>query len=265
LRAALGPDGEEGSTTASSDGLKEDGSPKSNTELNVDHAKHNLQKWFDGSQVQEKADKNYAPQQRGRNQRQPRQQKGWGGQKSRDKTSDQPKGSAAPYNYMDGLNMDPEPAHIAEFVSKWCLDSPSYAKSHEPELGEIMSQFGAPHHNIPRKVDSDSKLDSLLSMFPYSSSDQPSLHASSFPTGSASLWVPHPTIPQDPWVSTPFDSFTKPAKKDAIWDIDKTLLLSGSGFGKGPENVDDWSDFNQVKKSFLDIEPQKVYPKAAYA
>jgi hypothetical protein len=225
-----------------------------------------VQKWFDGSQAQEKEEKTaYAPQQRNRNQRQPRQQKGWSGQKSRDKTSDvnlafDKTSDYSKYKYMDGYGVDPEPSHIAEFVSKWCMESPSGYAQAKPgsnaQLGEIMKDFGNPYHGNrsgPPKVGSDMKMDPIASLL---ANNAPPQTGSGFQ--GAPLWImPNQQAPPDPWVS-PFDSFGKSEKKDAIWNIDNTFLLNG--FGKTVPTVDQGSEFHQVKQSFLDIEPKKVYP-----
>jgi len=69
---------------------------------------------------------------------------------------------------------------------------------------------------------------------------------------------------QNPWVSSgglyDTSSFAKAEKTDAIWNRDNAFLFSG--YANAVADLEESSDWQQVKKSFLEMEPLKVYPSA---
>jgi len=135
-------------------------------------------------------------------------------------TSDQPKMIASQFNDMDGSSVDSEPS-IAELVSEWCLqEGPGDSR------------------------DSDSKLDSLLSMFPYgisenisppgsqestvTSQESMNLHESAV-SRSNNLSKTEKKEPRISWSN----SFPKPEEKekDASWSNSSLFF---NDFGEAP-------------------------------
>jgi len=111
------------------------------------------------------------------------------------------------FNDMDGFSVDSEPT-IAELVSEWCLQDAVDCD------------------------DSDYKLDSLLSKFPYQTPTSERLHniapTSSFHESTVTSqeqpkWCTEASMNLQEFSSL-FNNFAKSEKKDAVWNSDSTLF-----------------------------------------
>jgi hypothetical protein len=143
-----------------------------------------------------------------------------------DRTSDQPKTVAAHSNDTDGFGVDPEPT-VEELQNFFGTSSVETAK-------QKIAEFVMKGLQGPRACgDSDSKLDSLLSMFPYTTSESrhniaPSSNFQQSTVDSQECprsFTEACTNLQKPWASS-FNNFPKTEKKDAVWNSIATSSLT---------------------------------------